>query len=144
MRRSQGEMYIGHTCLSVCMSVCLSMATFRHYCTDPDVTCGNGRGYPLVVHCWADLQLVHRFRCYDNIARMRNFTECLYSLCAWFLVCGVECQNVWFVGAWSVRCSAATECIRDGRISTVTQVAEVCLQCFVDTVGWASAGASSL
>jgi len=34
---------------------------------DPDVTRGNGRGCPLVVHCWADLQSVHGFRCYDNI-----------------------------------------------------------------------------
>jgi len=25
----------------------------------------NGRGCPLVVHCWADLQSVHGFRCYD-------------------------------------------------------------------------------
>ena len=23
---------------------------------------------PLVVHCWTDLQSVHGFRCYDNIA----------------------------------------------------------------------------
>jgi len=46
----------------------LSLATFPHYCTDPDVNWGNGRGCPLVVHYWADLQLVHRFHCYDNIA----------------------------------------------------------------------------
>jgi len=26
---------------------------------------------------------VHGFRCYDNIARMRNVSECLYSLYAW-------------------------------------------------------------
>ena len=26
------------------MSVCLSLAAFLHYCTDPDVTWGNGRG----------------------------------------------------------------------------------------------------
>ena len=25
------------------------------------------RGCPLVVQYWADLQLVHRFRCFDNI-----------------------------------------------------------------------------
>ena len=29
---------------SVC--VCLSLAAFPHYCTDPDVTLGNGRGCP--------------------------------------------------------------------------------------------------
>jgi len=37
------------------------------------------------VHYWADLQSVHGFRCYDNIARTRNVSECLYSLYAWFL-----------------------------------------------------------
>ena len=60
---------------------CLSLAAFPHYCTD-DVTWRNGRGCPLVVHYWADLQSVHGFRCYDNIARTRNVSECLYSLCA--------------------------------------------------------------
>jgi len=34
---------------------------------DPDVTWGNGRGCPLVVHCWTHLQLVHGFHCCDNI-----------------------------------------------------------------------------
>jgi len=57
-------MYIGHGHLCVC----LSLAAFPHYCTDPDVSWGNGRGCPLVVHHWADLQSVHGFRCYDNIA----------------------------------------------------------------------------
>jgi len=33
-------------------------------------TClGRGRGCPLVVHYWADLQSVHRLRCYGNITR---------------------------------------------------------------------------
>jgi len=48
VRRSRGEMYIGHgrlcACVSVCLSVCLSLAALPHYCTDPDVTWGNGRG----------------------------------------------------------------------------------------------------
>jgi len=67
---SRGKMYSGHVrlCLSVCVSDSLSLATFPHYFTDPDVSCGNGRGCPLVVHFWADLQLVHGFRCYDNKA----------------------------------------------------------------------------
>jgi len=30
------------------VSVCLSLAAFPHYCTEPDVTWGNGRGCPLV------------------------------------------------------------------------------------------------
>ena len=81
VRRSRGERYSGHGRLCVC--VCLSLAAFPHYCTDPDVSCRNGRGCPLVVHYWADLQSMHGFRCYDNIARTRNVSECLYSLCAW-------------------------------------------------------------
>jgi len=59
-------MHIGHVRLCVCMSVCLSLAAFPHYCTDLDVTWGNGMGCPLVVHYWTDLQSVHGFRCYDN------------------------------------------------------------------------------
>jgi len=52
-----------------CKVVCLSAAVRPHYCTDPDVTWGRGRGYPLVVHYWADLQSVHGLRCYGNITR---------------------------------------------------------------------------
>jgi len=61
-------MYSGHGRLCVCLCACLSLAALQHHCTDPDVTWENGRGFPLVVHYWADLQLVHGFRCYDNIA----------------------------------------------------------------------------
>ena len=71
VRRSRGEMHIGqdHLCVCVCLCVCLSVpATFPHYCTDPEVSWANFRGCPLVVHHWADLQSVHGFRCYDNIA----------------------------------------------------------------------------
>ena len=59
-------------CLCVCLSVCLSAAACLQYCTDPDVTRGSGRGCPLVVHCWADLQSVHGMRCYGNIMEMRG------------------------------------------------------------------------
>jgi len=58
------EMYSGHDRLCVCRS----LAAFPHYCTDPDVTWGNGRGCSLVVRYLADLQSVHWFWCYDNIA----------------------------------------------------------------------------
>jgi len=58
-------MYIGHVRLYVCVHVSVA---FQHYCTDPDVTWGNGMECPIVVHYWADLQSVHGFRCYDNIA----------------------------------------------------------------------------
>jgi len=40
-------MFIGHGRLCVC----LSLAACPHYCTDPDVTWGNGRECPLVVQC---------------------------------------------------------------------------------------------
>jgi len=53
--------------LSLCVSVCLSLAAFPHYCMETDVTWVNDRGCPLVVHCWADLQSVHWFHCYENI-----------------------------------------------------------------------------
>ena len=53
---------------AVCVSVCLSLAAFPHYCTDLDVTWGSGRGCPVVVHYWADLQSVHGVRGCDNVA----------------------------------------------------------------------------
>ena len=56
-------------CVSVCLCVCLSTAACPHYCMNPDVTWGSGRGCPLVVHCWADLQSVHGLRCCGNITR---------------------------------------------------------------------------
>jgi len=56
-------------CVSVCLSVCMSAVVRPHYCTDLDVTWGRGRGCPLVVHCWTDLQSTHGLRCYGNITR---------------------------------------------------------------------------
>jgi len=66
VRHSRGETYSADS--SLCLCVCLSLAAFPHYCTDPDVTWGNGRGCSVVVHCWADLQSVHGFHCFDNVA----------------------------------------------------------------------------
>jgi len=40
-------------------------------------------GCPLVVHYWTDLQSMYGLRCYGNITRTRNFSDCLYSLYAW-------------------------------------------------------------
>ena len=57
--------YSGHARLCVCLSDPRHISTLQTY---PDVTCGTGRGCPLVVHYWTDLQSVHGFRCYDNIA----------------------------------------------------------------------------
>ena len=82
VRRSRGEMYIGHGRLCVC----LSLAAFPHCCTYPDVTWRNGWGFPIVVHYWLDLQSGYGFRCYDNIApnakcqRVLVLFLCLVSL----------------------------------------------------------------
>jgi len=65
VRRRRRKMYCGHARLCVC----LSAAVRPHYCTDPDVTWGHGRGCPLVVQYWADLQSGHGLRCYANITR---------------------------------------------------------------------------
>ena len=64
----------------VCVCVCLSAAACPHYCTDLDVTWGSGRGYPLVVHYWADLQSVHGLRCFGNITRTRKVSEYMLVL----------------------------------------------------------------
>ena len=57
-------------CVCVCLSVCLSVRgrtpTLLH---GPGCNLGRGRGCPLVVHYWADLQSGHRLRCYVNITR---------------------------------------------------------------------------
>jgi len=47
----------------VCVSVPRRIPTPLH-----GPGCNLERGCPLVVHYWADLQSVHGFRCYDNIA----------------------------------------------------------------------------
>jgi len=51
--------------LSVCVSVHGHMPALLH---GAGYKLRDGRGLPLVVHCWANLQLVHGFYCYDNIA----------------------------------------------------------------------------
>jgi len=86
--RRRREMYIGHTRLRVCVSMCrpvrCRMPTLLH---GPGCNLGDWKGCPLVVHYWADLQSVHGFPCYDNIARTGNVSECLNSLYAWFIYC---------------------------------------------------------
>jgi len=63
--RRRREMYCGHSSLCACLfvCVCLSAAARTYYCTDADVTWVSGRDCPLLVHYWAHLQSVHRFRC---------------------------------------------------------------------------------
>ena len=46
----------------------------------PGCSLGSGRGCPIVVHHWADLQLVHGLRCYGNITRTRNVSEYMLVL----------------------------------------------------------------
>jgi len=60
---------VTRVCVSVCLSVCLSAAVRPHYCSNLNVTWGRGRGCPLVVHYWTDLQSGHELRCYGNITR---------------------------------------------------------------------------
>ena len=64
------------TRVCVCVCVCLSAAICPHYCTDPDVTWGRGRGCSLVVHYWAHLQSGHGLRCYGNITRTLVYAGC--------------------------------------------------------------------
>ena len=81
--RRRREMYIGHDSrASVCLSVRGRLPTLPHV---PGCNLGNGRGCHLVVHYWVNLQSAHGLRWYDNKARTRNVSKCLYSLYAWFL-----------------------------------------------------------
>jgi len=101
--RRRREMYCGHArlcvCLSVWLCVCLSAAACPHYCTDPDVTWGSGRGCPQVVHYWADLQSVHGLRCYGNIARTRNASKYMLvlALCLVIVVFNLYTYRHWCV-----------------------------------------------
>jgi len=67
----------------VCVSVCLSLAAFPHYCTDPDVTWGNGRECPLVVHYGQTCNRCTGFVAMTTSLRARNISECLFLLYAW-------------------------------------------------------------
>jgi len=71
LRVSRREMYCGHARLCVCVSACLFVCVSARGCMPtllhgPGLTWESGRGCPLVVHCWADLQSVHGLRCYGN------------------------------------------------------------------------------
>jgi len=71
-------MYIGHTRVSACLSVRRRIATLLH---GPGCNLGQWHGCPLVVHYLADLQSVHRFSCYDNIAeREMSANACSRSM----------------------------------------------------------------
>jgi len=77
------EMYCRHPRLCVCLSVRGRMPTLLH---GTGCNLGSGRGCPLFVHYWADLQSGHGLRCYGNITRTRNVSEymlviALYRVC---------------------------------------------------------------
>jgi len=86
--RRRRKMYCGHARPCVCLSVCSRMPTLLH---GPGCNVGCGRGCPLVVHYWVDLQLVHRLRCYGNITRTRNVSECMLvvALCLVIMAAGM-------------------------------------------------------
>jgi len=67
--------------LVTAVCVCLSLAAFPQYCMHPDATWGNDRVCSPVVHYWADLQSVHWFRCYDNIALNAKSQQGLVTCC---------------------------------------------------------------
>jgi len=64
--RRREYVLVTRVCLCVCLSVPRRIPTLLH---GPGCDLGSGRRCPLVVYCWADLQAVHGFRCYDDIAQ---------------------------------------------------------------------------
>jgi len=80
---SRGEMHIGHGRLCVCLTVPRRIPTLLHR---PGCKLASGRECPLVVHHLSDLQSVHGFRYYDNIApnakcqRVLVLAVCLVAL----------------------------------------------------------------
>jgi len=62
--RRRGKMYCGHARL--CLPVRGRTPTLLH---GPGCNLGHGRGCPIVVHYWADLQSGHGLRCYGNKTR---------------------------------------------------------------------------
>ena len=77
LSRRRRKMYCGHARLCVCLSVRGRTPTLLH---GPGRNLECGRGCPLVVHYWADLQSVHGLRCYGNITRTQNVSEYMLVL----------------------------------------------------------------
>jgi len=79
-------MYIGHGRLCACLSVPRRIPTLLH---GSGCKLGNCRGCRLVkLHYWADLQSVHGFRCYDNIAPNAKCQQVLVlALCLVCIMC---------------------------------------------------------
>ena len=87
----------------MCLSVPRRIPTLLH---GPGCNSWRMVGVPLVVHCWAYLQSVYGFRCYENIARTRNVSEC--SVLALCLVSYVndwehQCPMISYIGIGQLR-----------------------------------------
>jgi len=91
-------MYIGHACL--CVSVPRRIPTLLH---GPRCNVGNGRRCPSVVYYWVDLQSVHGFRCYDNIApNMKSECVLVLSVCLVICIAQVTCLCLIIVLAFGI------------------------------------------
>jgi len=87
-------MYIGHDrmCVCLCVSVPRRIPTLLH---GPGCNLRNGRGCPLVVHYWADMQSVHWFRCYGNVVPNAKCERVLVlALCLVIIIITVIVKNV--------------------------------------------------
>jgi len=74
------------------------------------------------VHYWADLQSVHGFRCYDNIAQTRNVSEWLV-LAVCLVIVRNHMLNFFYTGLiWKTQLHAATMIQIKGCILRAQQV----------------------
>jgi len=68
---------------------CTDFSKIQILISDLDVTWENGRWCPLVVHYWADVQSVHGFPCYNNIApNMKCQRVLVLALCLVYVALG--------------------------------------------------------
>jgi len=109
--RRRCKMYCGHArlCVCVCLSVC--PRPYAH-----TTAWGRGRGCPLVVHYWADLQSRHGLRCYGNnanpsykLASIPRYDDIVRTLCG---VCA-RCRPV--TGWWGGRSQKCAPYMGSGR-----------------------------
>jgi len=139
--RRRCKMCSGHGRLCVCLSVPRHIPTLLH---GPGCNLGEWQAVPTVVHYWVDLQSVHGFRCYDNTARTRNVSECLYSLHAW-----LSCNQLHSVNVCKQMNTSLSDVIdncvhpHSEKRDFLQRYSPQCLQCF-DAVGWAAGRASGL
>ena len=114
--------------------MCLRLAAFPHYCTHPDVTWGNCRGYPVVAHCCVDLQSAHGFYCYDNMALnmkcLRVLVLALYLVLN-FVFINVKPMASTAVNSWWHPSHTAT-----GKITDLSKVTCRMPSCFAGSSVW--------